>query len=150
MGYIEEIRKVVGHRPLILTGVGIAVFNDKNEILLQKNFDGKWGIPGGFMELGESAEAAGRREVYEETGIHVGDLELVTVVSGEQTYTKLKNEDEYYSVTIVYSTTDIVGGLLKADGIETIDVQFFGADNLPNSLNPIMEKMIKQYYINRK
>lgn len=148
MGYIEEIRKVVGHRPLILTGVGIAVLNEKNEILLQKNFDGKWGIPGGFMELSESAEEAGRREVFEETGIRVGELELVTVVSGEQTYTKLKNDDEYYSVTIVYRTTDIIGGILKADGIETLEVEYFAVTNLPKDLNPMIAKMIKNRYSN--
>ena len=143
MGYIEDIRRVVGHRPLILTGSGVAVLNEKNEILLQKNTDGKWGSPGGFMELGESAEEARRREVLEETGIEVGYLNLVTVVSGEQTYTKLKNKDQYYSVTIVYVTSDIVGGTLKPDGIETIEVGFFGVNNLPESLNPLVRKMIK-------
>lgn len=145
MGYIEDIRKIVGHRPLILTGVGIAVFNENDEILLQKNFDSKWGIPGGFMELGESAEEAGRREVLEETGVQVGHLELVTVVSGERTYTKLKNDDEYYSVTIVYSTTDIISGSPKADGVETAEVRFFKVDSLPIGLNPIIATMIKQY-----
>ncbi len=145
MGYIEELRNIVGHRPLLLTGVGVGVFNNEGEILLQKNFDGRWGIPGGFMELAESAEEAGRREVLEETGIRIGNLELVTVISGKQTYTKLENKDEYYSVTIVYATTDIVGGTLKADGIETTEVDFFGINELPESLNPMIGKMIKQY-----
>lgn len=145
MGYIEELRAIVGHRPLLLTGVGVGVLNEKDEILLQKNFDGKWGIPGGFMELGESTEETGRREVLEETGIQVEHLELVTVVSGEQTYTKLKNHDEYYSVTIVYMTKDIVGGTLKPDGIETTEVGFFGINNLPESLNPLVRKMIQHY-----
>ena len=145
MGYIEELRGLVGHRPLLLTGVGVGVFNHVGEILLQKNFEEKWGIPGGFMELGESTEETGRREVFEETGIQVGQLELVTTISGEHTFTKLKNNDEYYSVTIIYVSTDIIGGTLKADGFETTEVGFFGINELPENLNPLIKRMIKQY-----
>jgi 8-oxo-dGTP pyrophosphatase MutT (NUDIX family) len=38
-----------------------------------------WDIPGGHVEPGESAEDAARREMYEETGMTVGDLHLVAV-----------------------------------------------------------------------
>ncbi|MBD7984459.1 NUDIX hydrolase [Sporosarcina sp. Sa2YVA2] len=145
MGYIEELREVVGNRPLLLTGVGVGVFNEKGEILLQKKHDGRWGIPGGFMELGESAEDAGRREVLEETGIEIGKMQLVTVVSGTHTHTVLQNGHEYYSVTIVYVTTDIRGGELKADGVETIEVKFFNLKDLPETLNPLIRTMILQY-----
>ncbi|AOV07142.1 NUDIX hydrolase [Sporosarcina ureilytica] len=146
MGYIEDLRSIVGHRPLILSGSGVAVFNHEDEMLLVKKFDGRWGIPGGFIELGESAEEAGRREVFEETGIEVGKLELVTVISGQQTYAKLKNKDEYYSVTIVYKTNDIVGGILKPDGIEVQEARFFGVGSLPVNLNPLITSMVKQYF----
>ena len=54
MGYIENLRQKIGQEPLILVGVAVAVINENNEILLQKRMDGKWGVPGGFMELGES------------------------------------------------------------------------------------------------
>lgn len=150
MGYIEELRETVGNRPLLLTGVGVGVFNEKGEILLQKNLDGRWGIPGGFMELGESAEEAGRREVLEETGIQTGQMELVTIVSGAQTHTVLNNGHEYYSVTIVYATDDIRGGELKADGVETSEVGFFNLQKLPEDLNPMIRAMIHQYAAKRK
>lgn len=145
MDYIKDLRAIVGNRPLLLTGVGVGVFNSKGEILLQKNADGRWGIPGGFMELGESAEETGRREVFEETGIHIGELQLVTVVSGSKTHTVLKNGHEYYSVTIIYTTTDIRGGELCADGIETTEVGYFPLTNMPETLNPRVRKMILQY-----
>lgn len=145
MGYIEDIREVVGNRPLLLTGVGVGVFNEKGEILLQRNLDGRWGIPGGFMELGESAEETGRREVLEETGIEIGRLDLVTVVSGAQTHTLLKNGHEYYSVTIVFVSKDIRGGALKADGVETTEAEFFNLQELPENLNPMIKSMILQY-----
>jgi ADP-ribose pyrophosphatase YjhB (NUDIX family) len=145
MGYIEEIREITGNRPLLLTGVGVGVFNAKGEILLQKRHDGRWAIPGGFMELGESAEDTGRREVFEETGVKIGKLELVTVISGEHTFTKLPNGHEYYSVTIVYKTNEIVGGTLIADGVETLETAFFNINDIPECLNPIIRKLILQY-----
>ena len=145
MGYIEDIREKVGNQPLLLTGVGVGVFNEKGEILLQQNLDGRWGIPGGFMELGESAEEAGRREVLEETGIEIGKVDLVTVVSGEHTHTVLKNGHEYYSVTIVFVSQDIRGGEIKADGIETLEAGFFNLQQLPENLNPMIKSMILQY-----
>ncbi|KRG14687.1 NUDIX hydrolase [Lederbergia galactosidilytica] len=144
MGYIEDLRKIVGNQPLILVGVAVAVMNENGEFLLQKRKDGVWGVPGGFMELGESAEEAGRREVLEETGIEIGQLDLVGVFSGEQYYVKLQNGDEFYPVTIAYVTKEIRGGNLKADGVETTEARFFKVNELPSGLNPLIKSFIKQ------
>ena len=145
MGYIEELRKVVGNQPLILVGVAVAVINETGEFLLQKRRDGLWGVAGGFIELGESTEEAGRREVLEETGIEVGKLDLVGVFSGKEHFDKLPNGDEFYPVTIAYVTKEILGGVLKADGKETTEARFFKVNELPEPLNPLIKNLIKQY-----
>ncbi|MFE8697568.1 NUDIX hydrolase [Cytobacillus sp. FJAT-53684] len=147
MGYIEDLRKIVGNQPLILVGVAVAVINEKGEFLLQKRSDGLWGVPGGFIELGESTEEAGRREVLEETGIEIGNLELVGVFSGKQHYVKLPNGDEFYPVTIAYISKEIKGGVLEADGQETTEAKFFKANELPEGLNPLIKNLINQYSI---
>ena len=145
MGYIEGLRNLVGNQPLILVGVAVSVINEAGEFLLQKRSDGVWGVPGGFMELGESAEEAGRREVLEETGIEIGKLDLVGVFSGKQYHVKLQNGDEFYPVTIAYVTKEIKSGILKADGQETTEVKFFKVNELPEKLNPLIKNLIKQY-----
>ena len=145
MGYIEDLRKVVGNQPLILVGVAVAVINENGEFLLQKRSDGLWGVPGGFIELGESTEEAGRREVLEETGIEVGKLDLVGVFSGKQHFVKLPNGDEFYPVTIAYISKEIKGGVLEADGQETTDAKFFKVSEIPKGLNPLIKNLIKQY-----
>ncbi|HFK1788583.1 MULTISPECIES: NUDIX hydrolase [Bacillus cereus group] len=144
MGYIEELRKVVGSRPLNLAGVAVAVFNKQGQILLQQRQNGIWGAPGGFVELGESTEEAGRREVFEETGIEIGTLQLISVFSGKEFFVKLPNGDEFYPITIAYLCKDIKGGLLKADGIESLSVQFFDFDKLPENISPFIKKLIEQ------
>ena len=36
MGYVEELRKIVGHRPLILVGAVVLVINENGYVLLQR------------------------------------------------------------------------------------------------------------------
>lgn len=144
MGYIEELREVVGSRPLNLAGVAVAVFNEQEQILLQQRRNGMWGVPGGGVELGESTEEAGRREVLEETGIKIGTLQLVSVFSGKEFFVKLPNGDEFYPITIAYLCKDITGGLLKADGVESLHVQFFNLNKLPQNISPFIKKLIEQ------
>jgi ADP-ribose pyrophosphatase YjhB (NUDIX family) len=148
MGYIEDLRKVIGSQPLILVGVAVAVVNDGGEFLLQKRSDGQWGVPGGFIELGESTEEAGRREVFEETGLEIGKLDLVGVFSGKQHHVKLQNGDEFYPLTVAYISKEILGGDLKADGEETIEARFFSVSELPDQLNPLIKNLINQFALN--
>ena len=55
MGYIMDLRKHIGHDPLIGVGATTLVFNDNNELLLNLRTDtNTWGIPGGSMELYET------------------------------------------------------------------------------------------------
>ena len=58
-------------------GVYVFVFNLKNEILIIKDSKamGKWEIPGGGLDLNETYEQCGIREVKEETGY---DIELIS------------------------------------------------------------------------
>lgn len=55
------------------------ITNENGEVLLLDHYlrpDSGWGVPGGFMEKGEQPEAAFRREIREETGLEVRDVEI--------------------------------------------------------------------------
>lgn len=50
--YIKEMRKDVGHAPLMVTNCGVIIENEKGEILLQKRRDnGCWALLRGSMEI---------------------------------------------------------------------------------------------------
>ncbi|MGI8650210.1 MAG: NUDIX domain-containing protein, partial [Rubrobacter sp.] len=55
---------------------GVVLIRRRNE-----PFEGQWCLPGGFVEVGESVEAAAVREMREETGLDVKLERLVGVYS---------------------------------------------------------------------
>ncbi len=59
--------------------VGILIFNPRGELFLMKThkWHGKYGVPGGHIELGESAVEAAKREAREETGLEIRGLEFL-------------------------------------------------------------------------
>ncbi len=59
--------------------VRILIFNPRSEMLLTKShkWNGKYVIPGGHIELGESAVEAAHREIREETNLEIRDLEIL-------------------------------------------------------------------------
>ncbi len=64
-----------------LATVGALIFNASNEVLMIRThkWSGLWGIPGGKIKRGESSLAALRRELLEETGLKITDIEFVIV-----------------------------------------------------------------------
>ncbi len=68
-------------RPIV--GIGVAVLRPDAVLLVRRGKPpnvGAWSLPGGAQELGETAEAAARRELREETGLEVGPLLLAANV----------------------------------------------------------------------
>jgi len=141
MEYYKEIRKYVGHRPLILPGAVVLIQNELGEILLQERKAGIFGLPGGLMDLGESFEQTATREVFEETGLTVLDLQLCQIFSGSDFYHKIENGDEFYSVTAVYKTSSYTG-IIKNNPEEAINLAFSNKEHLPDGLLPSHKKFI--------
>lgn len=132
MGYTMNLRKYVGHEPLIGLGATTLVFNDKNEILLNLRSDtNTWGIPGGSMELHETIEETAIRELKEETGISADKLKLVTVLSGDEYYFEYPNGDKMCTVIVLFKVLNYTGEIKVSDN-ESKQLKFFSLDSLPN------------------
>lgn len=138
MGYIQELRNLIGSRPIIAIGATIIVFNQKGEILLQHRTDANtWGLPSGSMEMGENIEDTARRELFEETGLAATRLKLLNVLSGPEYFFIYPNGDQVHTVIVLYEAIGVKGELHINDN-ENKELKYFNVDSLPE-LESMME-----------
>lgn len=143
MGYIMNLRKHIGHDPLIGVGATTLVFNEQNELLLNLRADtNTWGIPGGSMELYETIEETAIRELKEEAGIHADQLELVTVLSGKDYYFEYPNGDKMCTVIVLFKVLHY-NGSIKVSDKESKALKFFPLTDLP-ALESRAERIIQK------
>ena len=93
------------------------------------------------MEIGEKFTEAAKREVYEEAGIEIGELELFGIYSGEDRIINYPNGDICCGTGIVFKTTGF-SGELQYNTDEAIEHRFFDKTNLPENINLYDRKII--------
>ena len=146
MGYIMELRKVVGHRTLIMPCAAVILEDGQGKILLQKRVDdGNWSYHGGAIETDESAEDAARREVREELNLELDELRLLGVYSGPQYHHVYPNGDETSCIDIVYVCGKYHGDL-RLQPEEVRAVGWFGPDDLPENVSGSAREPIRDYF----
>jgi len=142
MGYVLDLRKKVGHQPLVVVGAAIIATNATGKFVLVKRLDNQqWGLPAGSTEPGETTQQTAQRELREETGLSVEKLQLVDVFSGPAMHYEYPNGDVIDSVTILYRG-QVTGGQLVTATNETSDAAYFSPATLPVSLTPLTRHLL--------
>lgn len=105
-------------------GVGAVVIDAGRVVLIRRGKEplrGRWVVPGGTVELGETLEQAVIRELKEETGLDVQPRELVTVFDR----IARQGADVTYHYVIVDFLCERTGGILQAgdDALEAVLVR---------------------------
>ncbi|WP_262316000.1 NUDIX hydrolase [Lacticaseibacillus parakribbianus] len=133
-GYIQKIRNLVGHTPIILNCCGGILLNDRHEVLLNLRQDtGNWSLPGGYLEYGEGYAEAMVREYREDSGIAVRVVrQLHLFDKGE---TRYPNGDVAHTIAMLYLVEQTGGAPLTQATDETVAVKFWPFDALPPLLN---------------
>jgi len=146
MGYVEELRALIGHKCIILNGSAVILKNKDGLILMQqrKYPYGKWALPGGLMELGESTVETAIREVYEETSLTINNLKLLGVYSGKEYLCSAENGDEWYVVTTTYITDNYAGEVVVNDD-ESITFEWIDPNYLPDDTASTHRIIISDY-----
>ncbi|WDV44941.1 NUDIX hydrolase [Clostridiaceae bacterium M8S5] len=149
MGYIDDLRKYIGTKPIIMVGANVIIINKKGEVLLHHRTDRDWwGLPGGAMELGESLQETAIREAKEEVNLVCQNLKLMNLYSGKELYYKYPDGNEVYNVTATYVCKDY-SGEIKVEKTEGRDAKFFSIEELPYNLcdpiRPCIEEFLERY-----
>lgn len=112
--------------------VAAIIINQKHEILLLDHVlraVNNWGLPGGFLEFNEQPEFAVQREIFEETGLELEDVEL-------------------YSVRTVNRHLEILflakpKGVARVKSHEIHSLGWFTVETMPQQMSCIQKRVIR-------
>lgn len=128
--YIAGLRALIGNAPVNLMGAAGLLFDDEGRVLLERlvGRDEVWSLPGGLCELAEPPEQTLRREVREETGLHVLGAEQLTLHTTPLRTLGNGHQASFY--TALYRVTEW-SGTPRPDGREVEQLEWFSVQELP-------------------
>ena len=106
----------------------------------RKNEPRKWALPGGYVDYGETLEAAAAREAKEETSIEVSGLRQF------HAYSDPARDERSHNISVVF-TAKGEGEFKAADDAD--DIGIFGRDSLPSDLAFDHAKIVDDYFSGR-
>lgn len=109
------------------------ITNDSGKVLLLNHvlrpYSG-WGLPGGFLGTGEQPEQAIRREIREETGIELKDLEMF----------RIRTLDRH--VEMLFSAVAVGEPTVKSQ--EILELGWFEVESMPEQMSGAQKKLIRE------
>jgi 8-oxo-dGTP diphosphatase len=140
---IKEATRHVLRRPVVGI-VALARTKDGRIVLIRRRDTGKWALPGGTVEWGETLESCVKRELGEEAGVEVvgtGDLYGV--------YSHPDRDWRFHAVTVVVGSRVTPPVRPPKNPLEVLEVALFDEAELPALLSHDMTDMLKNALANR-
>jgi 8-oxo-dGTP diphosphatase len=139
-GALKIVKEVLRHllrRPVV--GIAAAARTADGRLLLIRRGDsGKWALPGGTLEWGETLRGSIERELLEETGARVTHLgELIGVYSGPE------RDPRFHAVTVVVAATVGEPDQASVNPLEITEIGLFHDHELPPDYSHGMEDIVK-------
>lgn len=130
-------------------GLGVIILNEDNKVLLilrnddailadsDMRLEGTWTLPAGKVKKEETIYEAATRKVFQEVGLEVSNLEIVSIADDINEYA--------HFVTLGLIAHDYKGEVTLGDTDEHVAYDYFGLDDLPENLCDPSKKIIDNY-----
>ena len=128
-----RLRMVRATQTKFTVSVGAIVINHENKVLLLDHVlrpASGWGIPGGFINANESPVEAIRRELREEIGLEIENIEIFRIRTTSR------------HVEILFSAHSAQAG--EVQSFEIKELGWFNYESMPESISPIHKQIIKE------
>ena len=99
--------------------VDVVIPSERGVVLIRRGtepFAGRWALPGGFVEVGETVEGAAAREAAEETGLAVEVARLIGV------YSEPERDPRGHNVSVAFLVRVLSGELAAATDASDVSV----------------------------
>ena len=97
-----------------------AIFNESDEVLLVKDYDGKWVMPGGWCDYNQTIYSNTKKEALEEAGLNVEPYRLVGLFD----HRKRNNPNSFFYDIHAFMLCRLIGGEFHKN-IETTQSRYF-------------------------
>ena len=132
---IEPLRAPIFSRPTPISAGDAAIIDDAGRILLIRRADnGKWAMPGGALEVGETPAEGVVREVHEESGVHCRAVALVGVFDSRLCGTVSRHH--LYQFVFLCRPVSQPGEQEASHAHEVLELRWFAEDALPDDIDP--------------
>jgi ADP-ribose pyrophosphatase YjhB (NUDIX family) len=129
--YVAGLRSLVGNALLHMPSTCVLCRDAAGRLLLVRQAEsGRWSVPGGLIEPGESPDDAARREAMEETGLEVHLTSLLAALGGPRCRTTYRNGDALSFVAIVYEAEVDHRHRARPDGVEVTELGWYSPDEI--------------------
>lgn len=122
--YLDDPRAPVA-QGLLLAAFAVVRNRQGQVLLVRRADDGNWELPGGRVEVGESAASAAAREVAEEAGVLIQVVGVAGVYSDPRHVLSYQGEGAYQQVAICFHARAPRLSNPEPDGAETTDAGWF-------------------------
>jgi ADP-ribose pyrophosphatase YjhB (NUDIX family) len=120
-----------------------AVFSGDRVLLVRERSDGRWTLPGGWVDVNDAPSAAVTREIFEESGYRARPVKLAALVDKN----RHPHPPSIYHIYKLLFLCELTGGA-PAVSEETDAVEFFALGALPElSTGRILRSQIERLYV---
>ncbi|MFI2810647.1 MULTISPECIES: NUDIX domain-containing protein [Microbulbifer] len=117
-----------------LVGMVFLIKREDSLLLVRHRYQDAWGLPGGWLEHGETVEQAVRRELQEEIGAEVLSTRVLDV-----------RKPAYTPVVDIAVQCEIAEGDMVFNDSEVVETRFFAPDDLPEDILYTHKPYIQRY-----
>ncbi len=130
-------------RPII--SVDVIILNKDGKILLiERNTEPKgWALPGGKVEYGEDLHTAAKREIKEETGLHIDNLDQLIVCDDPD------RDNRHHMISVVF-VAEVLDNSRPEPGDGVKRTKFFSPNGIPDHLVFDHKQILSEYFSNRE